>query len=140
VNEAVKTQSNKRYIAYDALVKVGGLISWRANNPGTLRDVSTKIASAPGGVGTFAVFATMEDGRAPQQALYLNKYGSHKVRDAVSKLTPPEENDTDAYLEQREAAGIDLDKTVAPQIDSLMIAIRANEGLIEGVEVPRKAP
>lgn len=139
VNEAVKKQSNKRYIAYDVLVKVGGSISWRANNPGNLRDASTKIASAPGAVGNFAVFATMEDGRAAQKALYLNKYGNLKVRDAVSKLTPPEENDTNAYLEQLKAAGIDLDKTVASQIDSLMIAIRANEGLIEGVDVSRKA-
>ena len=137
VNEAVKNESNKRYIAYETLVKVGGSIAWRANNPGNLRDASTKIGSAPGGVGHFAVFATMADGRAAQKSLYLNTYGDWKVKDAINKLTPPSENDTTAYLEKLKAAGIDLDKDVKSQIDALMTAVEANEGLIEGKEVTR---
>jgi hypothetical protein len=88
-------------------------------------------------VGTFAVFATMEAGRAAQRSLYVNKYGAMKVRDAIDKLTPPSENDTATYLKRLAAAGVDLDKDVASQIDLLMTAVEANEGMIEGVSVPR---
>ena len=69
VNEAAaKTPSQwRRYIAYSDKVKVGGSLAWRANNPGNLRDASTKIGTVPGAVGNFAVFASLEDGRAAQR-------------------------------------------------------------------------
>lgn len=127
----------RRFIAYEKTVKVGGSLAWRANNPGNLRDASTKIGTVSGAVGTFAVFATLDDGRAAQKSLYLNKYGDMKVRDAINKLTPPSENDTTQYLADLKAAGVDLDKDVKSQIDKLMPAVQANEGLIEGTEVER---
>jgi len=65
------------------------------------------------------------------------EYGDMKVRDAINKLTPPSENDTKGYLAQLKAAGIDLDKDVKSQIDTLMKAVEANEGLIQGTEVAR---
>jgi len=37
------------------------------------------------------------------------------VRDAINKLTPPNENDTEGYLAQLKAAGVDLDKDVKSQ-------------------------
>ena len=138
VNMAAQTATNKRYIAYETVVKVGGSIAWRANNPGNLRRAPTKIGTVPGAVGEFAVFATMEDGRTAQRALYLRTYGAMTVRDAVPKLTPPEDqNDTPAYLEKLEKAGIDLDKDMKSQIDELMSAIEKNEGMKRGTEVPR---
>jgi len=70
----------RHYVAYADSIKVGGSLAWRANNPGNLRDASTKIGKVPGASGTFAVFATMEDGRAAQRDLYLNTYGAMKVR------------------------------------------------------------
>lgn len=139
VNEAAKKTPSqfRRFVAYERTVKVGGSLAWRANNPGNLRDAATKIGSVPGAVGHFAVFAAIEDGRAAQRDLYLTKYGDMKVRDAVSKLTPPSENDTKKYLEDLETAGVDLDKDVKSQIDALMKAIQVNEGLIEGTELLR---
>lgn len=128
----------RRCIAYKDEVKVGGSLAWRANNPGNLRDAPTKIASTKGAVGKFAVFATLKDGREAQRALYLNKYGDMKVRDAINKLTPPSENDTTKYLADLKAAGVDLDKDVKSQIDPLMKGVEANEGLIEGTEVERE--
>ena len=127
----------RRYIAYADMVKVGGSLAWRANNPGNLRAASTKIGTVTGGVGTFAVFATLADGHAAQRSLYLSRYGDMKVKDAINKLTPPSENDTDDYLAKLKAAGIDLDKDVKSQIDVLMPAVEANEGLIAGIEVTR---
>lgn len=127
----------RRYIAYAAVVKVGGSLAWRANNPGNLRASSTKIGSVSGAVGTFAVFASLAEGRAAQRSLYLSRYGDMKVRDAINKLTPPSENDTDDYLAKLKAAGIDLDGDVKSQIDVLMPSVEANEGLIAGIEVTR---
>lgn len=127
----------RRFIAYADRVKVGGSLAWRANNPGNLRTASTKIGSVSGAVGTFAVFATLEEGRTAQRALYLSRYGDMKVEDAINKLTPPTENDTAAYLDKLKGAGVALDKDVKSQIDSLMKGVEANEGLIEGVEVMR---
>lgn len=135
---AAKTPAQwRRYIAYADKVKVGGSLAWRANNPGNLRDASTKIGTVSGAVGHFAVFASLKDGRAAQRDLYLSKYGAMKVRDAVNKLTPPSENDTDGYLAQLKAAGVDLDEDVKSQIDTLMKAVEASEGLIPGTDVAR---
>lgn len=135
---AAKTPSQwRRYIAYQGEVKVGGSLAWRANNPGNLRGASSKIGSVTGAVGTFAVFATLDDGRAAQRALYLDKYGAMSVRDAINKLTPPSENDTAKYLAELKNAGVDLDKDVKSQIDALMPAVAANEGLIAGIIVTR---
>lgn len=129
----------KRYLAYGDVIKVGGSLAWRANNPGNLRNASSKIATVQGAVGTFAVFATMTAGRAAQRELYLGKYGASSVQDAVEHLTPPSENNTVKYLKDLEAAGVRLDQTVSSQIDLLMKAVEANEGMIKGVEVPRSA-
>ena len=137
-NAATKTPPQwRRYVAYSTKVKVGGSLAWRANNPGNLREAPTKIATVPGGVGNFAVFATLEDGRAAQRSLYLTKYGTMKVSDAINKLTPPSENDTIEYLAKLKKAGVGLDKDVKSQIDILMKSVQANEGLIEGTEVNR---
>ena len=127
----------RRYIAYSDVIKVGGALTWRANNPGNLRTASTKIATVPGAVGTFAVFATIEDGRAAQRALYVNTYGAMTVRAAIKKLTPDIENDTEKYLRDLAAQGVDLDKDVKSQIDLLMAAVAKNEGKDAGIEVVR---
>ena len=141
INAAAKSvpPQFKRYVAYAGVIKVGGSLAWRANNPGNLRDAGSKIGKVPGASGTFAVFATMEAGRAAQKELYVNKYGAMTVKAAITKLTPPNENDTEKYLKQLAAAGVDLDKDVASQIDVLMPAVEANEGMITGVEVRRSA-
>jgi hypothetical protein len=137
VKDALKKATTKRYIAYKDIVKVGGTLAWRANNPGNLRDAPTKVARVRGQVGKFAVFATMDDGRKAQRDLYLKSYGDMKVRDAVAKLTPPSENDTKQYLKDLQAQGVNLDDTVKSQIDKIMEAVKKNEGMKEGTEVPR---
>lgn len=141
VNEAAKKVPAqwRRYVAYEKIVKVGGSLAWRANNPGNLRGANTAIATVPGASGMFAVFATMDDGRTAQKSLYLTQYGTQTVRAAVRKLTPPNENDTAAYLRGLERAGVKLDGTVTSQIDTLMAAVEVNEGLSLGTIVPRES-
>ena len=139
VNAAAKkvTTNGDRYIAYETKVQVGGSLAWRANNPGNLRNAASKIGLTPGSVGHFAVFASLEAGRAAQKVLYLEKYGSMTVRAAIDKLTPPSENNTAGYLKDLKNAGLDLDKDVKSQIDALMKAVAVNEGLIPGTVVAR---
>lgn len=127
----------RRYIAYAAEVNVGGSLAWRANNPGNLRNAASKIGLVPGATGHFAVFADLTAGRAAQKTLYLEKYGAMTVRAAITKLTPPNENDTAQYLVDLKNAGLDLDKDVKSQIDALMKAVAVNEGLIAGTVVAR---
>ena len=140
LNKVAKTVPPKwrHYVAYKDDIKVGGSLSWRANNPGNLRAADTEIAKVPGAHGKFAVFATMEQGRTAQKRLYVNKYGGQNVRTAVEALTPPSENDTSKYLNDLENAGINLDDTVKNQIEKLMPAIKTNEGLIEGSTISRE--
>ena len=121
------------YVAYRTVVKVGGTLAWRQNNPGNLRSAPTEIARFHG----FAVFETLEDGRQAQRDLYLKTYGTWKVKDAIEKLTPPSENDTPRYLKDLKDQGVDLDKNVSSQIDTLMSAVKKNEGLIAGMDIPR---
>ncbi len=139
VNNAAKNTPAqwRRFIAFADKVKVGGSLAWRANNPGNLRDAATKIGSVSGAVGRFAVFASLADGRAAQKSLYQSKYGTMKVRDAINKLTPPSENNTERYLNQLQAAGINLDQDINSQIDLVMKGVEANEGLIQGTEIAR---
>ena len=60
-----------------------------------------------------------------------------KVNHAVNKLTPPIENNTVHYLNQLKLSGVELETDVKSQIDLLMKVIEANEGMIEGIIVPR---
>lgn len=130
--------NKERCIAYTATVKVGGSLAWRANNPGNLRDASTKIDTVPGAVGNFAVFASMQDGTTAQKNLYLKTYGEMTVSAAIAKLTPPSENNTAQYLADLTKQGVDIKGTVKSQIDKLVPAIQKNEGIIQGIEVLRK--
>lgn len=130
----------RRYVAYKDVIKVGGSLAWRFNNPGNLRSSGQQLKQLKGGTGKFAAFKDMATGRAAQKDLYINRYGEMSVREAVEKLTPRSENDTDSYLKALAKGGVDLDKKVAPQIDVLMREVEKNEGLIEGITLTRSHP
>lgn len=140
INEAAKSvpREFRRFIAYKDGVKVGGPLSWRANNPGNLRGSSTEIGKVPGAKGEFSIFKTPDDGRAAQKELYLRKYGDWTVDAAVRKLTPENENNVEQYLKDLAAQGINLTKDVKSQIEPLMPAIKRNEGSKEGTVVNRR--
>ena len=71
LNAAAKTtkMNGHLYIAYETKVQVGGSLAWRANNPGNLRNAVSKIGWVPVGQQHFAVFATLDAGRAAQKVL-----------------------------------------------------------------------
>jgi hypothetical protein len=130
----------RRYVAYKDVIKVGGSLAWRFNNPGNLRSHAQQLKRLKGGAGKFAAFTDMATGRAAQKDLYIRVYGEMSVRAAVEELTPRSENDTDSYLKALAKGGVDLDKKVAPQIDVLMREVEKNEGLIEGITLTRSHP
>jgi hypothetical protein len=59
------------------------------------------------------------------------------VKSAIGLLTPPSENNTSRYMQYLTSQGVNVDKKVADQIDTLMKAVRAAEGMISGTEIDR---
>jgi hypothetical protein len=74
-----------------------GTIANRNNNPGNLRYAANQIGSENTINGTFAKFATPQDG---WDALvnYINNNSSLTLRDFTYKYAPPVENDTSNFL------------------------------------------
>jgi len=146
VAKAMKTEklNSNKCIAYKEIIKIGGEIAWRANNPGNLGSKNNK-PPIPGRIGEVykpgklyeAVFPDWNTGVLAQRSLYEMKYGNERVRDAVKKITPSNENDTEGYLNKLEKAGVNLDQTVISQIYLLMKAISKNEGIKMGTVVTR---
>jgi peptidoglycan hydrolase-like protein with peptidoglycan-binding domain len=120
-----------------------GNVSWRMNNPGNLRDYPwTKkqpgyVGSANAGAsGTFAVFATPEDGfNAKKQLLFSpsSKYLNMTINDAITKYAPETENKTLVYIDAVVKATNASQNTplnrLTPQQQNLMLdAINRMEG------------
>ena len=78
-----------------------GTRAWRNNNPGNLEyGTFAKSMGAIGSDGRFAIFPNKETGdRAREGLLFGSKYGNLSIAQAISKYAPPNENDTQAYLQ-----------------------------------------
>lgn len=94
-----------QYIGDDGkiLLRTGGTIAWRFNNPGNVRPKNNGMY--PGQIGTgntksgnFAIFESYEVGRREKKALLRRKYNNYSLKDALYIYAPPEENDTEAYI------------------------------------------
>ena len=80
-----------------------GARNWRNNNPGNINfgDFAKRMG-AVGTDGRFAVFSTLEQGKnAKEQLLFGNtsRYINLSVSDAISRYAPPNENNTNAYID-----------------------------------------
>jgi len=76
-----------------------GTIAQRYNNPGNLRYAPTQNGSASTASGTFATFATPEDGWAALQSYIEGKAASGMdLRNFIYMYAPPTENNTSNYL------------------------------------------
>lgn len=86
----------------DRLLRSGGTIAWRFNNPGNLRPgpkYNLHIGHGQTASGPFLIFPTPEAGRAEKKALLMRKYGDHTISTMLYVYAPPNENDTEAYIE-----------------------------------------
>ncbi|AJJ02469.1 hypothetical protein BZ17_1022 [Yersinia pseudotuberculosis IP 32953] len=105
---------NKKTVEYEAddgsiLLKIGGDLSWRFNNPGNLI-ASKDISKQPGriGIGTvnnpnkhdFAIFASYKDGINAKKLLLKGKYGSSTIDEMIAKYAPKSDgNDPKGYAD-----------------------------------------
>ena len=86
----------------DHLLRSGGTIAWRFNNPGNLRPGSKyklHIGDGTTKSGKFLIFPTVEAGRAEKKGLLLRKYKDDSVAQMMEKYAPRSENDTNQYLD-----------------------------------------
>lgn len=84
----------KKTAVYEAddgslLVRRGGSVSWRFNNPGNIVAAGKKNSNQPGRIGVgvvhnpdeyhFAIFATNEDGEKAKRKLLRGKYANYTI-------------------------------------------------------------
>lgn len=86
------------------LLKTGGTLNWRFNNPGNL--ISAKNQPGKIGVGvvynpgkhSFAIFSSVEAGEHAKSSLLKRKYNDYTIPDMMKKYAPGNDsNDPDGY-------------------------------------------
>lgn len=86
----------------DRLLRSGGTIAWRFNNPGNLRPgpkYTLHIGQGKTASGPFLIFPTPEAGRAEKNSLLLRKYREESIDSMLHIYAPPKENDTEKYIQ-----------------------------------------
>ena len=88
----------------NVLLRSGGTIAWRFNNPGNMRPKSSGLYPGQIGVGDtksgkFAIFDSYIAGRNEKKALLRRKYNEYTLKEAIYIYAPPNENNTEAYIE-----------------------------------------
>jgi hypothetical protein len=133
----------KRYIVFDDEVRSDGTISWRARNPGNIRN-GEKYGAYPGkkantkSAGSFAVFPDEQTGFEAIKAV-LKGYGNVTVVKAMNKYAPAGDgaNDPDAYARKvAKDMGVPVDTSVQSldddQMQTFAEAVKRVEGWKEG--------
>ena len=113
---------------------------WRNNNPGNIEygDFAKKMG-AIGSDGRFAIFPTPEAGRSAKENLLFESRGYRglSIEGAISKYAPPNENNTNNYINQvTQALGLPKNTNIsslsADQRRVLLDAIQKIEGRSTG--------
>lgn len=120
----------------DRLLRSGGTIAWRFNNPGNLRPgpkYKLHIGQGKTLSGPFLIFPTPEAGRKEKKALLLRKYGDNSIADMLHIYAPPKENDTESYIQHVcKKTGFERNQVIKKLTDdglsSLMKAMEEREG------------
>lgn len=120
----------------DHLLRSGGTIAWRFNNPGNLRPgpkYTLHIGQGTTKSGVFLIFPTVEAGRAEKKGLLLRKYKNDSVAQMMELYAPRTENDTDKYLDYiTTQSGVGKDAIVGElseaELGALMQAMERYEG------------
>lgn len=148
--DAKKTNEGVCYIFQngEALIRTGGSIAWRNNNPGCIRYNSKTHIGAIGSANRFAIFPDEITGmRAIKTLLLSDSYRNLTIAGAISIYAPPHENNTEHYISSlcslvgvsRTTKICDLNNT---QLDCVVHTIRKLEGWIVGTEkfIPSQQP
>lgn len=134
-NENLKTVE---YVADngDRLLRKGGTIAWRFNNPGNLRPgpkYKLHIGQGHTASGVFLIFPTPEAGREEKKGLLLRKYKENSISQMLYTYAPPSENDTEGYINSVcKKTGFSRDRVVGQfsddEMKKLMTAMEEHEG------------
>lgn len=134
-NEKLKTVE---YVADngDRLLRKGGTIAWRFNNPGNLRPGSKyklHIGQGHTASGVFLIFPTPEAGREEKKGLLLRKYKEDTISQMLYTYAPPSENDTEGYINSIcKKTGFSRDRIIGQfsddEMKKLMTAMEEHEG------------
>lgn len=111
----------------DHLLRSGGTIAWRFNNPGNLRPGSKytlQIGKGTTKSGDFLIFPTVEAGRTEKKGLLLRKYKDDTVAQMMEQYAPRTENDTDKYATYiTTQSGVSKDAVIGKLSDSELAAL-----------------
>jgi len=123
------------YVVYDNEVRVEGSRAWRTNNPGNLEyHQFARDHGAIGPDGRNAVFPDEQTGaEAIAALLQTNTYQLLTIREAITRYAPPDENDTEDYINTiRRQTGLDpntrMSSLTPNQLMSVVRTIRVVEG------------
>jgi hypothetical protein len=107
----------------------GGPIGLRNNNPGNLIESGISWEGKIGSNGGFVVFDDVAWGiRAFATNFYssITRYGTDTLRKYITRYAPPNENDTERYIQLvSQKTGISPDEKIPNDIDSLKNILRA---------------
>lgn len=120
----------------DRLLRRGGTIAWRFNNPGNLRPgpkYKLHIGQGKTASGMFLIFPTPEAGREEKRGLLLRKYKDDSIARMLYTYAPPQENDTEGYISSVcRKTGFSRDRIVGEfshdEMTKLMTAMEEHEG------------
>jgi LysM repeat protein len=119
------------------LLRSGGTIAWRFNNPGNIRPAKTnasmRIGTGKTASGDFCIFPSYEVGRKAKKELLRRKYNQYTIPESLEIYAPRSENDTDAYIEHIiKKTGLPRDKPLSSftdaQLDDMMDSMESKEG------------
>lgn len=122
----------------DRLLRTGGAIPWRFNNPGNLRpprkrQVTTHIGVGETATGQFLIFPSYDVGRQELKRLLREVYNERSIEETITKFAPPSENDTGKYIDlvcaraQVERKAV-LNSLSATKLEAVIDAIEHIEG------------
>ena len=129
-------------------IKSGGSIAWRFNNPGNIRPKKNGLYQGQVGVGDtasgkFAIFGSYEEGRNEKRALLRRKYNNYTLKEAIYVYAPPNENDTESYIDYL-VKHADISRTTKlstlndVQLNKLMDAMEKREGFNAKIETRKE--
>lgn len=125
------------------VIRRKGDFAWRNNNPGNIED-GDFARNQPGyieGGGRFAAFDSFESGQRARQNLLFNgkNYKDKTLAQAIYRYAPPEENDTESYIQRLvDGTGVSRDtlmRDLTPEQQALFLKTQLG---IEGNKVGKE--
>jgi len=144
-----KKAADRRYVVYQDVVRWGGTMAWRTNNPGNMKfSTFSKAHGAIAGVWKDqAVFPDLETAlKALHALLKTQTYKVMTIREAITRFAPPEDgNDTEQYIaDVTKGTGLPDDTVLAKltddQLELVVKVIRRTEGFVAGQILDRNGP